>query len=189
MKQLKVNPKVIAYYKQRQGRTIIDVTPLLPEALCPIAVEEGLAAAMEATGDFKMSVFDAFHMSVNSPDMFQIDYNTFFVMALDGGEGEVKEVVVAMTQFGYDPCMVFALAEDSCQWDDYKNHPKVKRLFLKDNFNEFAHMERAQLRSAQQGLPSIWSDDVVSVAITHKTIEQRLRLWMRDPLDWEWFTS
>jgi len=127
--KLKVNKKVIAYYKKRQGRTITDVTPLLPEAMLPIAMDEGLVAAMEATGDFKNHVYDAFFMSGNAPVKFKIDYNIFFRMALIGDEGQAKEVVVAMTQFGYDPCMVFALAEDSCQWEDYKNHPNVKRLF------------------------------------------------------------
>jgi len=187
-KGLKVHKEVIAYYKKRQGRTITDVTHLLPEAMVPIALEQGLLAAMETTEDFEGHVFDAFNMSVNSPVKFQIDYNTFFRMALIDKDGLSKEVVVAATQFGFDPCVVFALAEDSCQWADYKNHPKVKKLFEK-MFNEFAYMERDQLRSAQQGLPSVWSDDVVSVAITGRTIEQRLRRWMRDPLDWAWFTS
>jgi len=127
---LKVNAEVISHYEERNGKKIEDVTPLLPEATIPIAMDEALIEALSKNGDFDNMVFDTFHMSVNAPRKVRRTYSTYFVMSLmDAAE---TDIVVCATQFGHEPCLVFTLAGDDCSWYVYGQDDEVKALFQSD---------------------------------------------------------
>ena len=59
----------------------------------------------------------------------------------------------------------------------------------KERLTETAHMERDQFQRNQRGESSTFSDNEMSIALTGKTIEQRLKWWARNDRVWGWLTS